>query len=181
MWIPLTFVFLFSTGFIAARFGVEDSEPFTLLLVRCLLTLPLLLLILIARGQPMRWSTTRARLDQMGVGMLLHGAYLGGVFAAVEAGLPAGVTALLVSMHPLATAALSQPVLGVRLGIRQWLGVACGAAGVVLVLGSGMLSHGTAASLVSWPMLGLAWCVISLFGMSCSTLWQKQASGHMGL
>lgn len=181
MWIPLTFVFLFSTGFIAARFGVEDSEPFTLLLVRCLLTLPLLLLILIARGQPMRWSTTRARLDQMGVGMLLHGAYLGGVFAAVEAGLPAGLTALLVSMHPLATAALSRPVLGVTLRARQWAGVACGAIGVVLVLGSGLLDHDGVSAAAGWPAVGLVWCVVSLLGMSWSTLWQKRASGHMGL
>ncbi len=181
MWIPLSFIFLFSTGFIAARFGIEDAEPFTLLLVRSLLVIPLLLLIVYARRQPRQWSGPRAWLNQMGVGMLLHGAYLGGVFAAVEAGLPAGVTALLVSMHPLATAALSRPVLGVQLSIKQWLGVFCGAVGVILVLGSGMLNKGDTAGLGNWPLVGLMWCVVSLFGMSWSTLWQKRASGHMGL
>ena len=180
MWIPLSFIFLFSTGFIAARFGVQDAEPFTLLLARSLLVLPLLALILLVRRKPRQWSTLRARLDQMGIGMLLHGAYLGGVFAAIEAGLPAGLTALLVSMHPLATAALSLPVFGIRLNARQWTGVACGAIGVIMVLGAGLANNG-AAELTGWPLLGLVWCIVSLVGISSSTLWQKRVSGRMGM
>lgn len=181
MWIPLGFIFLFSTGFIAARFGIEDAEPFTLLLVRSLLVLPLLVLILVIRRKPRQWSSVRARFEQMGIGMLLHGAYLGGVFAAIKAGLPAGLTALLVSMHPLATAALSLPVFGIRLTTRQWAGLACGAAGVILVLGSGMLENDTAGELATWPLIGLFWCMISLIGISSSTLWQKRVGGRMGM
>lgn len=178
MWIPLTFIFLFSTGFIAARFGVEDAEPFTLLLVRSLVVLPLLLAILLVRRKPRQWSTAKAWLSQMGVGILLHGAYLGGVFAAINAGLPAGLTALLVSMHPLATAALSLPLFGIRLNARQWLGLACGAIGVILVLGAGMLND---QQLTGWSVFGLLWCVVSLFGITGSTLWQKRVSGDMGM
>src|SRR5690554_1872751 len=181
MWIPLTFIFLFSTGFVAARFGVEDAEPFTLLLVRSLLVLPLLTLILFVRRRPRQWSTAKARLDQMGIGMLLHGAYLGGVFAAIKAGLPAGLTALLVSMHPLATAALSLPVFGIRLNVRQWASLALGALGVILVLGAGLANNSANGSLTSWPLLGFVWCVVSLIGISSSTLWQKRASGRMGM
>lgn len=181
MWIPLTFIFLFATGFIAARFGVEDAEPFTLLLVRSLLVLPLLALILLARRKPRQWSNARSRMEQMGVGMLLHGAYLGGVFAAINAGLPAGLTALLVSMHPLATAALSFPVFGIRLSLRQWTGLALGALGVILVLGAGMSNDTTDLPLGGMSALGLMWCVISLVGISCSTLWQKRVSGRMGM
>src|SRR5690554_2752308 len=171
MWTPLTFILLFSTGFIAARFGVEDAEPFTLLLVRSLLVLPLLTLILFVRRRPRQWSTAKARLAQMGIGMLLHGAYLGGVFAAIKAGLPAGLTALLVSLHPLATAALSLPVFGIRLNAKQWTGLGLGALGVILVLGSG-LTNNTSDQLTTWPLLGFVWCVVSLVGISSSTLWQ---------
>lgn len=181
MWIPLTFIFLFSTGFIAARFGVQDAEPFTLLLVRSALVLPLLGAILLARRKPGQWSTVNVRMQQMGVGMLLHGAYLGGVFAAINAGLPAGLTALLVSMHPLATAALSFPVFGIRLTARQWLGLTCAAAGVILVLGAGVVGDTTTAQLSGLSAVGLLWCIVSLVGISCSTLWQKRVSGHMGM
>ncbi|WP_192036542.1 DMT family transporter [Halomonas sp. YLGW01] len=175
MWIPLAFVLLFSTGFICARLGTMDAEPFTLLLVRSLVVLPVLAAILWLRRSPRRWGDGGQRLRQMGVGMLLHGAYLGGVFAAVKAGLPAGLTALLVSLHPLATAALSLPLLGVRLGPRQWMGLGLGALGASLVLGGGLdVSEG-------WPVIGLVWCLVALVGVSGATLWQKRLSGGMGL
>ncbi|WP_158773242.1 DMT family transporter [Cobetia sp. L2A1] len=180
MWMPLSFVFLFATGFIAARFGTLDAEPFTLLLVRSLLVLPVLGVILLLRRQPRQWGRRKDRLSQMGIGMLLHGAYLGGVFAAVKAGLPAGLTALLVSLHPLITAALSLPLFGVRLGAKQWAGLACGAIGVCLVLGAGLLED-TGAQALDWPLIGLVWCLIALIGVSSSTLWQKRVSGKMGL
>lgn len=180
MWMPLSFVFLFATGFIAARFGTLDAEPFTLLLVRSLLVLPVLGVILLLRRQPRQWGRRKDRLSQMGIGMLLHGAYLGGVFAAVKAGLPAGLTALLVSLHPLITAALSLPLFGVRLGAKQWTGLACGAIGVCLVLGAGLLED-TGAQALDWPLIGLVWCLIALIGVSSSTLWQKRVSGKMGL
>lgn len=180
MWMPLSFVFLFATGFIAARFGTLDAEPFTLLLVRSLLVLPVLGVILLLRSQPRQWGRRKDRLSQMGIGMLLHGAYLGGVFAAVKAGLPAGLTALLVSLHPLITAALSLPLFGVRLGAKQWTGLACGAIGVCLVLGAGLLED-TGAQALDWPLIGLVWCLIALIGVSSSTLWQKRVSGKMGL
>ncbi|MDH2293296.1 DMT family transporter [Cobetia sp. 1AS1] len=179
MWMPLCFVFLFASGFIAARFGTLDAEPFTLLLVRSLLVLPVLGLILWLRRKPRQWGRRNDRLAQMGIGMLLHGAYLGGVFAAVKAGLPAGLTALLVSLHPLVTAALSLPLFGVRLGAKQWAGLGCGAIGVSLVLGAGLAKDG--AGTLEWPLIGLVWCLVALIGVSSSTLWQKRVSGRMGL
>lgn len=180
MWMPLCFVFLFATGFIAARFGTLDAEPFTLLLVRSLLVLPVLGVILWLRRKPRQWGLRNDRLAQMGIGMLLHGAYLGGVFAAVKAGLPAGLTALLVSLHPLVTAGLSLPLFGIRLGGKQWLGLACGAIGVSLVLGAGLM-QGDGVGALEWPAIGLVWCLVALIGVSSSTLWQKRVSGRMGL
>ena len=177
--IPLTFVFLFATGFIAARFGVQDADPFMLLLVRSIITLPLLMLVLLLRAKPRNWGNAKNKLTQMGVGSLLHGAYLGGVFAAIQVGMSAGVTALLVSLHPLFTAAMSGPVFGIKLSSKQWLGVAMGALGVVMVLGNGITA--SAGSEHSFTAIGLVWCMISLLGISSSTLWQKHAGQKMGM
>lgn len=176
--IPLAFVFLFATGFIAARFGVQDADPFILLLVRSVITLPLLMAVIIIRAKPRNWGNMRNRLTQMGVGSLLHGAYLGGVFAAIQAGMSAGITALLVSLHPLFTAALSGPLFGVKLNSKQWFGLALGAAGVVMVLGNGLSSG---SSTHSMSAIGLIWCMVSLLGISSATLWQKSVSQQMGL
>lgn len=184
MWVPICFLILFSSGFTAARYSVADADPFAFLFVRSLLVLPLLVLILVVRARPRQWSTAKARYRQMGVGMLLHGAYLGGVFAAIQSGMPAGLTALLVSMHPLATAALSGPLLGVQISARQWLGFACGAAGAALVLSTGLPTSTLGDSAAGTPWMtttGLLWCALSLLGISSSTIWQKRISGQMGL
>lgn len=177
MWIPFIFVFLFSTGFTAAEFGVRDAGPFMLLLMRSLLTMPLLFLLVILKKTEAQWGDSRSRAQQMGVGVLLHGAYLGGVFAAIQAGMAPGVTALLVTMHPLLTAVLSKPLFGVQLSMLQWLSFLIGAIGAALVLGGGLdeLSGQYQLSAV-----GLLWCLVSLVGISLATLWQKKMSQAMG-
>src|SRR5690625_7666184 len=108
MWIPLLFVFLFSTGFTAAGLGVLDAGAFMLLLVRSVLTLPLLFLILYLRKHPPRWGVLLAQGQQVGVGALLHGVYLGGVFAAVKSGMAWGWVGLLVPMSSFLTFTLSR-------------------------------------------------------------------------
>ena len=47
---PLLFVFLWSTGFIGARFGLPHAEPLSFLLVRYLCVIVLLSLIHISRN-----------------------------------------------------------------------------------------------------------------------------------
>ncbi|HLR81845.1 MAG TPA: DMT family transporter [Paenalcaligenes sp.] len=177
MWIPFLFVFLFSTGFSAAEFGVRDAGPFMLLLMRSLLTMPLLLLLLAFRKQKAQWGNRRSQAQQMGVGVLLHGAYLGGVFAAIQAGMAPGVTALLVTMHPLLTAVLSKPIFGVKLSAQQWLSFLIGAVGAALVLGGGLDVVNDQYHLSG---VGLVWCLISLVGISFATLWQKKMDQAMG-
>ncbi len=177
MWIPFIFVLLFSTGFTAAEFGVRDAGPFMLLLMRSLLTMPLLLVLLWLRAIPLRWGTIGSQAQQMGVGVLLHGAYLGGVFAAIQAGMAPGLTALLVTMHPLLTAVLSKPLFGVQLSKLQWISFLVGAVGAALVLGGGLDdNHGQ----YQISGIGLLWCAISLVGISLATLWQKKMDHAMG-
>lgn len=177
MWIPFVFVFLFSTGFSAAEFGVRDAGPFVLLLMRSLMTMPLLLLLLFFRKQKMQWGDGRSRAQQMGVGVLLHGAYLGGVFAAIQAGMAPGVTALLVTMHPLLTAVLAKPIFGVQLSVQQWLSFLIGAVGAALVLGGGL---DVTTDQYQLSGVGLLWCLVSLVGISFATLWQKKMDQAMG-
>ena len=44
-------------------------------------------------------------------GILFHGLYLGGVFYSISVGLPASISALIVSMHPIITNILAGPIL----------------------------------------------------------------------
>ena len=153
---PATFVLLWSTGFIGAKFGLPYAEPFTILFYRMLLTLVFLgALILILK--PL-WPRSRKQVLHLGVtGLLVHGAYLGGVFYAIEAGMPAGLTALVVGLQPLLTGVTMVLLLDERLTGRVWLGLLLGLAGVILVLG-GEAGAGFCRALRRFSAVGSSMC-----------------------
>jgi len=175
---PILFVALWSTGFIGAKFGLPHAEPFTFLFIRFVLTLTLLipLVSVMGSGWPNGW---RLRGHIAVSGLLVHGAYLGGVFYGIYLGMPAGLTALLVGLQPLLTATLAGPMLGERITATQWLGLALGLIGITLVLGS-KLDPG--AELFQGFGLGALACVlVALAGITLGTLYQKRFCTGMPL
>lgn len=164
--LPFFFVLLWSTGFIGARFGLPHAEPLTFLFARYVLVIALLTLLALAARAP--WPRDARLIVHLAIaGVLVHGIYLGGVFLAIAQGLPAGITALVVGMQPLLTAASAGWLLGERVTRRQWLGLAAGFAGVALVVSSklgGELPLGAA----------LLPALVALLAITGGTLYQKR-------
>lgn len=175
---PVLFVALWSTGFIGAKFGLPHAEPFTFLFIRFVLTLALLIPLVKLTGGlwPESW---RLRGHIAVSGMLVHGAYLGGVFYGIYLGMPAGLTALLVGLQPLLTATLAGPLLGERITAIQWLGLALGLIGIAMVLGS-KLDPG-AALFQGFGLQALACVLVALAGITLGTLYQKRFCTGMPL
>lgn len=164
-YIPFVFVLLWSTGFISAKFGVPYMDPFYLLLVRSILTIFAFIgLILIYRAGPIRRDQA---MWQVLIGMLIHGAYLGGVFFAIEQGLAAGFSSIIVGLQPVLTAAISLIFLGKTLSRAALFGLFLGFLGIVLVIAGKMDPNAP----FSW--LGFFSAVVALFGISIGTLIQK--------
>ncbi|MBB6470113.1 drug/metabolite transporter (DMT)-like permease [Aminobacter lissarensis] len=165
--IPATFVLLWATGFIGARYAMPWAEPFTFLAVRFVLAFLLLGALMLALGSAR--LSRRAALHAVLIGMLLHGVYLGGVFWAIHQGLPAGLSALIAGLQPLVTAVLAGKLLGEEIKPRHWVGLAIGFVGVVIVLSPklGALGGG-----VTWQTLTAS--VIAMAGISAGTIWQKR-------
>ncbi len=169
--VPATFVVLWATGFIGARYAMPYAEPFTVLAARFALAFLILgsvgLLFLSRRA-------SRAEMLHAAVaGALMHGVYLGGVFWAIHRGMPAGLSALIVGLQPLITALLAGTFLGERILPRHWAGLAAGFAGVLIVLEPklGALGGGVNAETLAASFVAVA-------GMSAGTIWQKRyASG----
>src|SRR5262252_7788282 len=101
-------------------------------------------------------------------GMLMHAGYLGGVWAAVKAGISAGTVALIVGLQPVLTALwVSYTGSEHRISGRQWFGLGLGLAGLLLVV---------------WRKLGigevtafnLALSLFALFSITVGTLYQKR-------
>lgn len=169
---PFLFVFLWSTGFVGAKYGLPYAEPLSFLLTRYGFVIALMTVIaLVMRApwpdQPMQWL-------HIGVsGVLVHAVYLGGVFVAIKHGLPAGITALVVGMQPLLTAFGAGWLLGEKVSVRQWGGLALGFVGVGLVVSG---KFGDAAL---GPMLIPA--LIALLGITVGTLYQKRFCAQFDL
>lgn len=160
---PLFFVFLWSTGFIVAKLGLPYAPPLTFLILRCLGALAVLLpMVLIFRAP---WP--RGRILHVAVaGLLLQAGYLGGVWAAIKLGMPAGLTALIVGMQPILTAACA-PLIGERVRPRQWLGLVLGLSGVALVVYAKLHLAGLTAA-------GVLLCVFALLCITAGTMYQKR-------
>jgi drug/metabolite transporter (DMT)-like permease len=170
---PAAFVFLWSTGFIVAKLGLPYAQSATFLTLRYWLAAAALAVLALAGAAP--WPRRPSLIGHCIVaGLLMHFVYIGGVFASIERGLPAGVSALIVSLQPLLTAIAAGPLLGEKVTRWQWLGLVLGLAGTVLVVWE--KAQVGAATPVA---VGLS--VAALFGMTAGTLWQKRFLGGVDL
>ncbi len=164
---PAVFVLIWSTGFVVARFGMPHAPPLTFLAWRFALSvLAFCAWVLLSRAA---WPASRVQWGHLAVtGVLMHAGYLGGVWAAVKGGLGAGTTALVVGLQPVLTALwLSSRAGAQRVGAQQWLGLALGLGGLVLVVW-----HKLGVGEVTPLNLGLA--VVGLLSITAGTLYQKR-------
>jgi len=166
---PLLFVVLWSTGFIGGKLGLPYAEPLTFLSIRYALVLALMIPLVLLTRAP--WPRDPHQYLHIAVsGLLVHALYLGGVFSAIGAGLPAGIAALVVGMQPLLTALGAGWLLGERVVGRQWLGLAMGFGGVVLVVTGQRGAAGFDAPLGTMLIPAL----LALAGITAGTLYQKR-------
>ena len=169
---PFLFVFLWSTGFVGAKFGLPYAEPLSFLLTRYGFVITLMLAIALATRAP--WPKEPMQWVHIGVsGILVQAVYLGGVFVAIKHGLPAGVTALVVGIQPLLTALGAGWLLDEKVSKRQWGGLALGFVGVGLVV-SGKFGDAPLG-----PMLIPA--LVALLGITAGTLYQKRYCAKLDL
>lgn len=165
---PLTFVLLWSTGFISAKYGLPYAEPLTFLFARMALVVLALALIVVVMRVPL--LTPVQAWHSLVVGFLVQTLYLGGVFVALSQGVPAGISALIPGLQPILTATLAGRWLGERVTPLQWGGFVLGLIGVLLVLNDRDVA-------VTGNALGWTASVLSLLGITLGTLYQKRYGG----
>ncbi|MBV8033632.1 DMT family transporter [Roseateles sp.] len=168
---PPLFIFIWATGYIAAKLAAPYADPLTFLAWRYAGVVALMLgLALVARAP---WPARREMLHLAVAGIAIQAVYLGGVWVAIRQGLPAGTAALIVNLQPVLVAALA-PLIGERVTPRQWAGVALGLAGVVLVIW-----HKLTLGAGFGPPLLLS--VMALLAITGGTLYQKRFVPHFDL
>ena len=169
---PFIFIILWSSAFITTKPLTDNSDPFSALAFRFFLVSLGFAIYSIYTNQKLLVNKKNI-FESLLSGVLFHGLYLGGVFYSVSKGMPTGIAALIVTLQPILTNALSGPILNEKVTFKQWLGVILGFIGSAMVLG---LDIG-----VEIPVLGLVATIIALLAITTSTLWQKKISNNLSL
>jgi drug/metabolite transporter (DMT)-like permease len=166
---PAIFVVLWSTGFVATKYALNNAEPLTYLAIRMAVVVALMAVIVAVARPP--WPGRSGIVHSAVAGLLVHGFYLGGTAVAISHSIPAGLSALIPGLQPILTSTLANRWLGERVTPLQWTGLLLGLAGVVLIL------HGR-------PMGGEAgwgWLAsgVSLVSITLGTLYQRRYCGKI--
>jgi drug/metabolite transporter (DMT)-like permease len=169
---PFIFIILWSSAFITTKPLTDNSDPFSALAFRFFLVSLGFAIYSIYTNQKLLVDKKNI-FESLLSGVLFHGLYLGGVFYSVSKGMPTGIAALIVTLQPILTNALSGPILNEKVTFKQWLGVILGFIGSAMVLG---LDIGAEI-----PILGLVATIIALLAITTSTLWQKKISNNLSL
>ena len=169
---PFIFILLWSSAFITTKPIIDNSDPFTALAFRfAIVAFGFFIFSIYSREKVL--VSRENFLQSFFSGVLFHGFYLGGVFYSISIGMPTGIAALIVTLQPVLTNALSGPFLNEKVSLKQWIGVLLGFAGAVIVLGFDIGSK--------IPIAGLLASIIALIAITFSTIWQKKLSNNLPL
>ena len=169
---PFIFILLWSSAFITTKPIIDNSDPFSALAFRFSMVAIGFFLFSVYTKQKLLVNKKNF-IESFFSGVLFHGLYLGGVFYSISKGMPTGIAALIVTLQPILTNALSGPILNEKVTMKQWVGVLLGFIGAILVLG---LDIGSKI-----PITGLVATIIALLAITSSTIWQKKISNNLPL
>jgi len=149
----LLIVAMWGLNFTVIRFGLDEFTPFTFSTWRFLLAaLP----VLVVPKPAISWGTLA------GIGGLMFGGQFVFLFFAMQAGLPPGLTSVLVQLQGPLTVVLAALFLREHATGGQWLGLAVATVGVVII---GCSVEGTAPvfAVLLALMSALTWAAGNLF------------------
>ena len=163
------FIFLWASGFVAAKYGLPYAEPFTLMAAR--FVVGALILVPACFVLKASWPKTMAETGHILIaGFGVQTVYLIGVYYGIWFGISTGVTALVVGLQPLLTGVLAGFVLRETVTPRNWIGLVLGFIGLGLVVWDRVLAPTDA-------LWGLAMLLLGLAGITLGTLYQKKFCG----
>ena len=172
---PWIFVFLWSSGFVAAKYVHPYAEPFTFLSIRYFVAAAILILVALIQRKKFDLSLTKI-LHASLVAFFLHFLYIGGVFFAISLGVTSGITAVIVSLQPVFVSLLAIPMLGERFKFIEAIGLVLGVIGVALLLLPKMFQGDLTPQ---FSTVGIIACVIALLGTTMGYLTQKKTGAEM--
>ncbi|TQV76385.1 DMT family transporter [Denitrobaculum tricleocarpae] len=157
---------MWSTGYVAAKFGLGFIEPLTFLALRFACVVVIMAALFLVLRPPLPKS--RAEWTHLAiVGFLLQSMYFGMCYMSFNAGLAVGTLALILSLQPILVGLIAPRWSGETVGWQRWIGLLLGLTGAVIVI--------LARSEIAVPSaLGFLFAALALFGITGGSLWEKR-------
>ncbi|MGI9433654.1 MAG: DMT family transporter [Geminicoccaceae bacterium] len=163
---PGIFLAMWSTGYVAAKFGLGYIEPMTFLALRfaCVVVIMAVLLFILRPPLP----NSRAEWVHLAiVGFMLQAMYFGMCYMSFTAGLSVGTLALILSMQPIIVGLVAPRWSSETVGWQRWVGLLLGLTGAVMVI--------AARSEIAAPSaIGFVFASLALVGITGGSLWEKR-------
>ena len=163
---PAIFLLLWSGGFAVAKIGLEHAEPLTILALRYVILVVVLLPLAVILRVPMP-ATRRGWADVAMVGFLIQVVYFVACYVAFKSGVSAGGVAIIVCLQPILVALIAPGMVGERVNLWGWIGLALGLGGAAIVISA-------RGAIAAENTFGLICAVIGLLGITAGTLWEKR-------
>ena len=163
---PAIFLLLWSGGFAVAKIGLQHAEPLTILALRYAILVVVLLPLAVILRVPMP-ATWRGWADVAIVGLLIQVVYFVACYVAFKSGVSAGGVAIIVCLQPILVALIAPRMVGERVSLWGWIGLALGLAGAAIVISA-------RGAIAAESGIGLICAVIGLLGIPAGTLWEKR-------
>lgn len=163
---PGIFLIMWSTGYVAAKFGLGYIEPMTFLSLRFASVVIIMAGLFVILRPPLPKSPDEW-MHLAIVGFLLQAMYFGMCYMSFNAGLSVGTLALILAMQPILVGLIAPRWNGESVGWQQWAGLVLGLAGAIILI--------TARSEIAAPSaIGFTFAVLALVGISGGSLWEKR-------
>ena len=163
---PVVFLLLWSGGFAVAKIGLQHAGPMTILALRYLILVAVLLPLALILKVPMP-ATWRGWADVAIVGFLIQVVYFVACYVAFKSGVSAGGVAIVVCLQPILVALIAPRMVGERVSLWGWIGLALGLAGAAIVISA-------RGAIAAENTFGLICALIGLLGITAGTLWEKR-------
>lgn len=165
------FVLLYGSGFVATQYGIPFADPVSFLTLRFAITTCVLGVVCYVIKPPFP-TTIKAWINTAMAGMLIVGMFSLGVFVAIDHGISASTSALIISFQPLLASLLAYLFFQAKITTAQWFGLVIGLVGVLSIVFFGLTSPSP---------FGLLMAVLGLLGVACGSIYQKYFCHGMNL
>jgi drug/metabolite transporter (DMT)-like permease len=170
---PVVFILLWSSGWVAAKFGASVAGPLTFLSIRYALAILVFAALCVPFAK--RWPSSPREIVRVLIsGLLLHGGYLGAVWWAIGQGVPAGLSGIIAGLQPLLTGMAAPYFLDERLSGTQKTGLILGFVGVAVAVMPKLLHATVGADTASIPWFPVLVNILGMFSVTAGTIYQKR-------